>query len=236
LIYLKQNRAAYWTVVHIACPLIAFAWLQRGQVQPHGNYIRYLALFLFIIYPLIAWSIGRLFDHIFANRIARVAAIALVLSLIGAWQIRTAFQFVNDPAAEGLHVGRQIRALRLQNPSLAAKSVLIELNYYQYLAIHVGASDISGLVYDRALDYNKLNDSSSLIQASPSILPTCIQFYDMSYIVVRSAELRQLVQSYLKAGPTAEYDGYAIYRVDDTIGSDQADPNRTCPLKIGTGY
>ena len=56
----------------------------------------------------------------------------------------------------------------------------------------------------------------------------------MSYVVVRSAELRQLVQSYLKAGPTAEYDGYAIYRVDDAIGSEQADPNRTCPLKIGS--
>jgi hypothetical protein len=119
---------------------------------------------------------------------------------------------------------------------LASKPVLIELNYYQYLAIHVGASDISGLVYDRALDYNKLNDSSSRIQASPSLLPTCIQFYHISYIVVRSAELRQIVQSYLKAGPAAEYDGYALYRVGDTSSNGQEELNQTCPLKIGTGY
>ena len=81
LIYLKQNRAVYWTIVHIFCPLIAFAWLQRGQVQPHGNYVRYLALFLFIIYPLIAWFISRLFDHVLANRIARAVAIATAASV-----------------------------------------------------------------------------------------------------------------------------------------------------------
>jgi hypothetical protein len=236
LIYFKQNRAVYWAIAYVFGPLIAFAWLQRGQIQPPGNYIRYLALFLFVMYPLIAWFISRLFDHILTNRIARLAAVTLVVSLIGAWQIRSAFQFVNDPAAEGLRIGQHIRALRLQNPALASKPTLIELNYWQYLAIHVGANDLSSLVYDRALDFNKLNDSSSGIQASPLLLPTCIQFYHMGYVVVRSAELRQLVQSYLRAGPTAEYDGYAIYRVDDTISNTQDDSNRTCPLKIGTGY
>ena len=86
---------------------------------------------------------------------------------------------------------------------MAAKSVLIELNYWQYLAIHVGANDLSGLVYDRELDYNTLNGSSSRIQASPSCFLHVFS-YHISYIVVRSAELRQIVQSYLNAGPTAD--------------------------------
>ncbi len=236
LIYLKQNRAVNWTIMYIFGSLLTFAWLQRGQIQPHGNYIRYLALFLFVIYPLIAWFLSRLFDHIVANGIIKVAAIASVLALIGAWQVRSAFQFVNDPAAEGLHVGQQIRALRLQNPALASQPILIELNYWQYLAIHVGANDVTSLVYDRAVDFNKLNGSSSRIQAAPRLLPACVQFYHLSYIVVRSAKLRRLVQSYLQSGPAAEFDGYAIYRVDAPINTDQTDLNRTCPLTIGTGY
>jgi hypothetical protein len=236
LIYVKQNRAVYWITLYIVGALIAFAWLQRGQIQPHGNYIRYLALFLFIIYPLSAWFISWLLGQVLTNKLAWMAAITFILSLMGTWQVRSAFRFVNDPAAEGLRVGQHIRALRLQNPESASKPILIELHYWQYLAIHVGANDLSSLVYDRALNFNKLNDSSSRIQASPDLLPTCIQFYHISYIVVHSAELRQLVQNYLKAGPAGEYDGYAIYPVDEAVGHDQADLNQTCPLKIGTGY
>jgi hypothetical protein len=235
-IYQRRKHAVHWTFALIFACFIVFMILQRGQIQPSGNYIRYLSLFLFISYPFVAWLIDALAGYIFSNRTLKVVVVILALSLIGILQVRSAFQFVNDPAAEGLGVGQQIRALRLQNPSLSSKPILIELNYWQYLAIHVGANDLSSLVYDRALNFSKLNDSPSRIQASPLILPACIQFYHISYVVVRSAELRQIVQAYLKARPAAEYHGYAVYRVADTGGSDQEDHNPTCPLKVGTGY
>jgi hypothetical protein len=141
---------------------------------------------------------------------------------------------VNDPAAEGLRAGQHIRALRSHHLASVSQPILIELNYWQYLAIHVGANDLSSIIYDRPLDLRKLNDSSSSIQTSPYLLPACVEFYHVGYVVVRSVDLRRLVQHYLKTGPTVELDGYAVYPVPDAISRGSVDRTPTCPLKIGT--
>ncbi len=229
----KQSPSLRWFIGLTVTPFLLYVLLQRGQIQPPGNYIRYLAPFLFLVYPLIAW-LGDWLARRLPPSVPASVIVALALTALGATQLQRAFQFVNDPAAEGLRVGHYIRTLREAQPEELTRPVLIELSHYQYLAMHVGANDLEGLIYDRPLDLERLNGTPSTLSGNADLLRRCIASYQPSYIVVRSADLRELVQATLQTQPLVEINGYLIFPVAHT-SSQPASTEGNCPLLLGTG-
>lgn len=228
LLRYKDSRAVQWVVAMTVISFSIFVYFHRGQVEPPGNYIRYLALFIFIIYPAFACLLKSAVERITGSQPARTVLLATVVLAIIATQVHTTFQFVNDPAADGLKVGETIRLLRMEHPELSQRPVLIELSYWQYLAIHVGANDISLLVYDRELDFER-RQTTSLLLSDLDVVRRCLALYDISYIVVRSPELKGVVEQNLGILPSEEVNHYYFYQVPNALREAQVYEG-SCPL------
>ena len=205
---------------------------QRGYVQPQGNYVRYLAVFLFMAYPLIAWLVVQVTSRLFRHNQARVVALVAALAVVILVQLRSAFAFVNDPAGEGVRIGQRLRALRAAHPS-DVPYALIELNHFQYLAMHVGANDMTHLIYDRPLDLQALNSTPTAL--TRAVLLACDAKYHFGYVVMRDSRLKTMVEDALPVQRLDDIDGYTLYAVSRTTNAAQVAPG-TCPLVIGTGY
>lgn len=227
----RRSAPARWYLLLAVVPFALYAVFQRGQVQPPGNYIRYLSLFFWLTYPLLAglllWPLSlrpRLRPYL-------ATALALGLLVVAVRQVQAAFQYQNDPAAPGLAVGRWLRADGI-DPSGA--TVLLELNYWQYLAIHTGANDLEHFLYDRPLDFAQLNSAPSLLFDQPDLLRACVATHRLRHLVVASPDLRALVETTLGVTPVAEINGYALYRL--TAPPPAAPAGVQCTLPLGTGY
>ena len=216
LLRYRKSRAIQWYVAMAVIPFSVFAYLHGGQIEPQGNFFRYLALFIFISYPGVACLIDLGINFVAKSQTTRMILLVLILGIMVTTQTRTTFQFVNDPAADGLEVGERIRALRVEHPELSQRPVLIELSYWQYLAIHVGANDISLLMYDRELDIEH-RQTSSLLLSGPDTVRKYLALYDISYVVVRSPELEEAVEQALGILPFEEVNAYFFYQIPDMM-------------------
>ncbi len=231
----RASRAGSWYTTMTVVPFLIFAGLHGGQLEPPGNFVRYLAPFEFLVYPALAGLIVLGINRVARSRHLGVALVVLIVGVMVVTQVHEAFQFTNDPAGAGLAVGRRIRALRQENPDLAQRPMLIEVSYWQYLAIHVDADDISHLVYDRELDVVRRQTTSYLSADHSNAVRDCIARYGISYIVIKSPELRQFVENDLGLSPAEEVNLYAFYPVPEgwTKLEKALAP---CPLQFGAGY
>lgn len=225
----KGSQAIRWYVAVSLVPLAIYVLLQGGHLQPPGNYIRYFAMFVFLFYPLLGY-LAYLAVAAIRSPALRWCALILILGLVATTQVYAAFRYTNDPAAQGLAVGMAIRELREENPAISDQPVIIELAYWQYLAIHVGANDIQQIIYDRELDIAERR-SQSLLLTDEQSLRTCLQAYKVSYIIVKDAQLRDVLESQLQLQPTEEVNGYAFFPVNpDLLSEVPADQAANCPL------
>jgi hypothetical protein len=230
----RKSQAVPWFVAMAVIPVCMFAFLHGGQVEPPGNYLRYLPLFMFVTYPAVAFLIDLVITVLSKSQLARSLTLALVVCGMTATQTRTTLEFVNDPAAQGLEVGQRIRALRKENPNLSWRPMLIEVSYWDYVAIHVGANDISLLMYDRQLDIRQ--ESPSLLLSDVGAVRKCLALYNISYIVVKSPELDETIQTDLGIPPSEEVNVYAFYHVPGSLTEGEGAHQKSCPLVFGSGY
>lgn len=232
LLFNKKSKAVLWYTTVTIIPLALYIILQGGQVEPPGNYIRYFAQYSFLFYP----SIGYLFVLSAQSIKPNILGLGLVLLLvlIAITQIRSTFEFSNDPAADGLAVGLAIREIRDINPEVADRPVIIELSYWQYLAVKVGANDIDHIMYDRVPDMSR--KSQSLLLTDIELFQFCLKSYNVSYIIVKDPQLRTVVENQLKLQHEKEINSYAFYPIrSDLPYKVQAGQIINCPLSVGTG-
>jgi hypothetical protein len=230
----SRSSAVRWYVTMAIVPFALFAYLHGGQKEPQGNYFRYLAFFVFFSYPVVAYLIDLGVNFVVKSRKMHRILVVLIIGLLCATQINMAFQFVNDPAAEGLEVGKRIKTLRSEYPELSQRPVLIELSYWQYLAIHVGANDISSLLYDRELDTD-LRQSPSLLVTDLEAFRNCLSYFDVSFVIVKSPDLRNIIESDLLLMPSEEIGSYNFYQIPwSLLEGDMT--NQLCPLTFGSGF
>ncbi|HEX7973056.1 MAG TPA: glycosyltransferase family 39 protein, partial [Anaerolineales bacterium] len=231
-IHFRRNRSLAAYALMALVPFLVFTGIQGGQSDPAGNILRYLASFLFLLYPFLAWGLVVLARRLAAPAVYRVALAALLL-LAAAWvQTRAAFGFTNDPSGAGLAVGMRLRALRLralrsQNAPQATRPALVELSYWQNLAIQVGSNDLAGVVYDRAYDPVR-RESQSIFLQDPQTARDCLAAYLPAYVIVQDARIRQAVEQVLKTAAVEEVNGYAFYPVPQGLPPAQA----ACPYDL----
>ena len=211
---LRSDLAGSWYLLMIWAPFLVFAYLHGGQSEPPGNSIRYLAPFFFIAYPAAGIAADSFMRRLGKNWIWGTGLILLVFAGILSFQIKNTFQFVNDPASDGLAVGQALQNLRVKNAGSRPQPALIEVSYWGYLAIHIGSNDIDHIFYDRPVDYSA-NPPSSLLLADPTGLNPCITRYDIAYIIMKSPDLIQIIEDQLHLSPLETVNGYAIFQVPD---------------------
>jgi hypothetical protein len=234
LIRYVKSRPVQWYVAMSVVPFFAFLYLHGGQLEPPGNYVRYLAPYLFMVYPAIMLLLYTAMRFIRA-RVARSVVVILVVALMVITQARTVFAFKNDPTAQGLAVGLKIQAMRAADPTLAHRPVLVEVSYWQYLAIHTGANDLSSLIYDRPLDSNQRQAPSLLLLSDPNTIRNCLSRHDISHLVVKTHELRELIEQDLGIPPSEEVNGYFFYPVPEDLAAQGSPGNLPCPFVPRSG-
>lgn len=138
-----------------------------------------------------------------------------LLGLIAMTQLTSVFRFTNDPSAQGVAVGEMIKQLRQANPVIASRPVMIELSYWQYLAIKVGANDIDTILYDRDLNYRR--DTPSLFMTNEQSFRQCLWLYDVSYLIVKDPVLQSAVEQTLGLSPVQAINGYLFYPTDQIV-------------------
>ena len=225
----KESRAVKWSLAMTVIPLSIFILLLGGQVELPANNTRYLALFAFLMYPAVAYLLRLIVVRVAKSELARKALLTVILLTITVTQARAAFQFVNDPVAEGLEAGKRIRALRRERLELSQRPFLVELSYWQYLAIHIGANDVSTLVYDRELDLEHRR-TSSMFLSDRDTARGCLAFYNPSYVVVRSPELIEVIERDFAMTSSEKVGDYSFFQVPDTAKGDRK--SSSCPLRL----
>lgn len=228
----KNRKVFSWYLIFAFFPLITFMLMHGGQVEPWGNIIRYLAPFAFILYPLLSILLYKV-AVIISNRLTRhflspITTAIVLLALIAIVQLNTTFHFVKDPVSDGLKVGLKIRHLRKQSGELDNRPVMIELSYWQYLAVQIGANDINGILYDRVLDYEH-RQTQSLISSDPEAFWGCIAQYQIGYLVIKSPELIETVERKFHLSPSETINKYAFYKIPEDFDK-VISITKPCPL------
>jgi hypothetical protein len=222
---LRQRNTALWCYLALTFgPLVTYLILQNGQIEPEANHLRYLALYVFALYPLMAYGLAALGARLWRGRIVRAAVGCLVVGVIVAYHLRATFAFQNDPAADGFVVGKQIAALRRSSgkPQIA----IVELIYWQYLAVHAGADDVDTIWYDRPIDLASRSSRSYLLDQSAR-LQECFREQGVGYIAARSPEIKRAIERNFAIEATIQAGNYIVYSI--TVSRTQDANLGNCP-------
>jgi hypothetical protein len=243
LVLLLVGRFCEWPVrAYVALAVIPFGLfiiLHGGQPEPYANYLRYLSGFVFLLVPAAAYLLEKLALRVTQQRNLQNLLLAAALAGIAVLQLRSALDFRNDAAAAGLAVGREIARYQQQMAAPEHHAVLIELIYWDYLAVRTGAGEPYDLLYDRALDPAR-RTAESLLSTAPETFLECLASRQVGLVVVQSPQLRQFLESSWGWHPRQVINGYAFYPVSrDWLAKQAGDSlseNGQCPLEYNYPY
>jgi Dolichyl-phosphate-mannose-protein mannosyltransferase len=229
VIYARRSRAIFWYAVFAVIPFLVFILIHQGQLEPLGNIKRYLAPFIFILYPAFAALLISVVEKLTPQTWTRIALVGSFILLVTVTQLLTTYRYIKDPVSDGLKVGLHIRELRQEDSDIASKPVLIELSYWQYLAILVGANDIQHIIYDRELDYEN-RESKSLITTDPEAFRRCLAQEDISYVIVKTRQLKDALEVNYDLHPIEKINKYSFYQIPERFKL-ATSTDRPCPLQ-----
>lgn len=214
-----------WYETALIGPFLIYCILHRGQIEPPGNFIRYLAPFMFMMYPALAAVAVKWMGKIQAKavRTGLAAGFLIVFLFI---QLQGVFVFNNEPSVGGYWVGKQIQELRRAHPELSDRPVLVELGYWDYVGVHVGANDLMQIHYDRILDIYK-RPGTLIDPQQPEQIRSCLLEGGYSYMVVKDKALRDSAES-LGLQAEAEVSGYGFYSLVPAFLDQPVDKLQPC--------
>ncbi len=235
LLQFKKQRNLFLYTLTAAILLAVFIGFHRGRVDPPISYQRYTAFYLYALIPVLVYMTGVVLKRI-APGIRYDEGILLLLILVyAAWHVGLASHFSNDASLPGFRAGQYIKFLRKSDPSFAQKPVLLELQYWDYLAFHIGANDVTQVYYDRALRWVDPNPPS-LFFSDPEALKRCISQLKIGALVARSPEVKAAIEKELGIKPFYVVNEYTIYQPPAELYSLPQYRSPKCPLSPGTGY
>ncbi len=231
----KKNQPLFIYTAMSFCLLAVFIVVHGGRSDPEISYQRYLAFYLFLLYPLL-FAILKYFVGRFHANFRYVGVIpAIIIFAYSAWHAGQAFHFSNDPSVNGLRAGQYLKYIRNTNPGLAGKPVLIEQQFWDYLAFHIGSNDISQIYYDRALDIAN-RSTPSLFITDPDEIRSCIAKLKFSTIIVRSSDIKAIVEKDFGLTSFSTVNDYSFYQVPGEMYSVADKSLPPCVMMPGTGY
>ena len=226
----EKSKDKIWYIALATIPFILFISLHRGQIEPHGIMFRYMGLFTFFLYPAAAFLSIKLIHRFSDSEILIKWMIIGLVLVIGVFQVNNNFRLIiNDLSATGLNVGQKIRYLRESNPTISQRPVMVELSYWEYLAIQVGANDINEVIYDRPIDLQN-HQNESWISTDFEAFLGCLATNNVSYVIVKSPSLKQIIEQRFEYPSSTSVNDYAFFPVLESTIEDYRGPG-VCPPK-----
>ena len=211
-----KNRTIWFYLAIVLIPFVTFLVLHGGQIEPNANYIRYLAPLLLLFYPLIGFALVHVVGRIRAP-IVSFGLLVVVCGLLAWVQIPLIYQVKNDPVVNGLRVGQQIASLRRAAASTDAEQpILLEMVYWEYLAVKVSANDIQNIYLDRVPDYLR-KSTDSFLRSDFQGTMKCAAERKIHWFVLKSPELQEILEQELSIQAQDSLDGYRFYQITDSI-------------------
>jgi hypothetical protein len=229
--FLRYGETRTVRLLYIAVTILSvgvFVILHGGQSEPPGNSIRYLSPYLFLTLPIAVYFLGYLGKRLSISNHTWIIAAVLVILLILVRQFHSTFNFTNDAASNGLAIGKKILEIRSEEPGDAERPVIIELSYWEYLAIHVGSNDITGIYYDREPDFEQ-RSSQSLLFTDFEAFQACMITHKPSHIILKTKELKNILKEQYQVQPSFSMNGYDFFTTSDFSTSSSTPTMSSCP-------
>jgi hypothetical protein len=120
----RRSKTIFWYAIFASVPFLVFVLIHQGQLEPLGNIKRYLAPFIFILYPGFAALLVLVVEKLTAKPWVRIAILGALILIVTVTQSLTTFRYIKDPVSDGLKVGLRSSRMR-QKIAHRAKPVLI---------------------------------------------------------------------------------------------------------------
>jgi hypothetical protein len=112
---------------------------------------------------------------------------------------------------------------------------MIELTYWAYLAIHVGANDVDRILYDRPIDLEHRASESLIFWDWPAV-QACIARDDIAYFAARTPELRLMLHRRLGTDDGIMVGRWEIMPVPPRVRDEaKSAEGAACPLPLPMG-
>jgi len=212
IIRFRRLRAfQFWAIVMVI-PLLLFLFIHKGANEPFPNYLRYITPFLLFFYPCVGIFIVELLAFLFHARTVQWAVLIAIIGVFCVVQIGGIFDYANGGAANGVAVGLKLREMRNTDPDLKGKPALIQLHGWEFLAIEVGAGDVTTTYLDRQPLGIRAKNPSWLVE-KPEEVDDCIANKQFQFVIVRDPKLKQILEKNYGMLSEVEVNQYSFYRV-----------------------
>ncbi|MBK8434260.1 MAG: hypothetical protein IPL28_24555 [Chloroflexi bacterium] len=144
----------------------------------------------------------------------KYGVMVLILGLIGThllWQGQKTSNFPQGMALDSVAVGRQLNQLLQENDVY-----MVELRYWDFLAIQLLAGPHHHIIYDREFDlYNR--QTISIFAQDKTTICSQLQIPDFQYLVLQDTALKTEVQQLDNFVPLQEVGRWTIYELHSNI-------------------
>jgi hypothetical protein len=219
IFFLWQEKGSRWKLL----PILMFGLLLGAysvenliSIPATAAPERYSLIFVILLSPYIAYGVYRLWyifmDSSQVSLIRFLGILLVVLFPVAVEQnIARVTAFPAGISLDAVEVGRQLRTL-LDNTSADSQSkYMVELRYWDFLAVRLTAGHYTDYLYDR--EYNLRNRNTlSIFEQDADVIYACLAAQNVRYVVLGDPILKQKAQSLGFLEPRVEVGEWVIYQ------------------------
>lgn len=197
--YLTQVQKLYFFILLF---YVLSVFVGRNKIEgTEANFVRYSSLLIFLVYPLFIQSLRLSFKNL---NLAYKYKLLLIIIFI--YQLIFVFKFQNDMSSVGIKVGNEI----LNGKKYLTGKYLVELKYWDFLALHVGYNGFENIYYDKSHNWFGKYTNSIFETAD---LKQCFEDNSISLLVVNSDFAKNKIKQEIGIKPYKNIASYSFYRL-----------------------
>ena len=226
----KREWARLWPyLLFVLGPLLMLIVVFPGGQGTPANPTRYMVIYPSLLTPYAAYLLVE--PHTRARRwwpslerLGLLFAVAIVVV-----NARQALHYPNGTYRDALAAGRALRHIGAGTSTADSPKTLLEVVYWDYLAVQVGSNDSPNIVLDRPVEIAGNRDSPSILLDEIVDVTRYLQEQDIAYAVVKSGELRMVLEQRLGAARLITVGQYIIYSLNPPPQGRAPWPPRVAP-------
>lgn len=219
-IFLRSDKERGWKLFPLKLAILALVLFSVMNVlsgPPSAAPSRYSLFYILMLSPYIAygtyqffkWGQQRSFPT--TRYSATVLAAALFIYGIGWGAVHTS----NHPGGPlgTVEAGRYLNELLNQTDPDEAKTYMVELEYWDFLAFQLTAGHYDAIVYDRVQDIRN-RDTPSIFEKKPDDIYDILSVQNVRYVALRNPDLKAKVQQTNFLSAQQDIGNWTIYEFE----------------------
>lgn len=221
LVFLLRDKAYKWKLfpfVVAMAALVLNSFLNVASGPPSAAPARYSLFYVMMISPYLAYGAYNLsmlgkrwLPRIMAYTPAMLSAGLFVYSVW--WGIVRIPDFPHGMSTDAIETGYYINQVLSQNESCDMPSYMVELKYWDFLAVQLTAGHYEAIVYDREYDLFNRNTPSIFSESAEGVCASLIS-RDVRYVALQDSNLKVGAQLIGCLHANKEIGHWTIYELD----------------------